>query len=450
MVRGGVARDGTRNYLRFPMGAQRPLDLSRAQVMRLTSRMLAFLWLPLLVMQAVAAYAQHDPYATASVIISALVAAAALVMWRPWAERTAVQGTLFLVLVYTGLCISLLLRGLQVRSTVAMAVLVVWATLYYGARGLVATTVALSPLMAYSAYRVGWRGDELLALDATGPGGATRSVTWVLVGLVLCGLVVRAALQAFESAMANERRALERQHAADLARAAAEQNAEVLERRHLAAALAVGLAHDLNNAVQVTAMNASMLVESENPETRDVGQEILRAAERAEKMVRSLQAFGRTVGAEAGGFPVQEAVDGLRILLRGFVPKSVATTFHCESVAVLRGDELQFSQVIINLVINAVDAMPNGGTLELRVEDDPRGFCVVRVRDTGSGIADAVRAQMFEPYFSTKPPREGGGLGLTMVSRLVTQVGGRVDVASTVGEGTTFTIAWPVENAAAS
>lgn len=431
------------------MPASRTLDHARARVIQLTSRLVLYLWLPLLCVQAVEVYVRHDPQAPFSFAIAGLVAIAVVVMWRPMPGRVAMQGTLFLLLVYSGLVIAFVLRGLQVRSTIACALLVVWATLFHGRRGLLWSLVALLPFLAQTAYRVGWRGEVFHALDTEGPGGAVRTVLWVAVGLILCGLVVRAALTAYEAALESERAALEAQHSERLARAAIEQNAEVLERRHLAGALAVGLAHDLNNAVQVAAMNAAIIAAESTGDAKEAADEILKAADRAEKMVRSLQSFGRAVSSEQGYFPVEDAFDGLRILLRGYVPRTVTATYRCDSRATLRGDELQFNQVLLNLVINAVDAMPAGGTLEVSVSDDGADVCVASVRDSGVGISDEVRARMFEPYFSTKPARDGGGLGLSMVARVVASVGGTIDVQSAIGKGSTFSVRWPVQHASA-
>jgi signal transduction histidine kinase len=103
----------------------------------------------------------------------------------------------------------------------------------------------------------------------------------------------------------------------------------------------------------------------------------------------------------------------------------------------------QLQQVFINLALNALDAMPNGGKLAFDVEEK-RGQIVVTVQDTGSGIPPDIRSRVFEPFFTTKQPGQGTGLGLAVTYNIVEKLGGTIDFASANGIGTTFSVRIPV------
>jgi CheY-like chemotaxis protein len=110
---------------------------------------------------------------------------------------------------------------------------------------------------------------------------------------------------------------------------------------------------------------------------------------------------------------------------------------------VVDGDRSEFEQVVLNLVLNAKDAMPTGGRLTVEVRADA-GRAVLVVRDTGVGIPEQVRPRIFDPFFSTKPPGQGSGLGLAVAYGVVTKRGGSIDVVSATGAGTTFTVSLPL------
>jgi signal transduction histidine kinase len=145
---------------------------------------------------------------------------------------------------------------------------------------------------------------------------------------------------------------------------------------------------------------------------------------------------------------LRDVVNEMDTLLKRLIGEDVRlqTLIGSEPV-IVRADQTQLEQVVMNLVVNARDAMPEGGTLTVAVLTDG-DTALLSVVDTGAGMDEATRAQIFEPFFTTKPLAEASGLGLSTVHGIVGQSGGTVEVDSAPGEGTTFTIRLPLSRAA--
>ena len=168
------------------------------------------------------------------------------------------------------------------------------------------------------------------------------------------------------------------------------------------------------------------------------------AARQAEGVTRSLLTFTHKARTEKIPTDMGSAVTESIHLLRRVLPDSIALTLDIEENAKLwvHGDAVQLQQVIMNLAVNARDAMPEGG--ELNISLNHAGDTVVlMVRDTGMGMTNDVRARIFEPFFTTKPRGRGTGLGLAVIHGIIREHAGQIDVSSTVGEGTRFTISLP-------
>ncbi len=224
--------------------------------------------------------------------------------------------------------------------------------------------------------------------------------------------------------------------------------------------LAGGIAHDFNNVLTaILGYTRLLLKESElGAQQRDDITEIEEAAQRAASLTRQLLAFSRKQVMQPTVLNVNEVVQGMRTLLRRLIGEHIAlvAAFDPEPVFV-RADQGQLQQVIVNLSVNARDAMPAGGTLMLataRVELDAAfkashpGSTVgphvrLLVSDSGTGMDAEVRRRVFEPFFTTKPVGKGSGLGLATVYGIVKQSGGYIDVESQPGHGSTFTIYLP-------
>ena len=230
--------------------------------------------------------------------------------------------------------------------------------------------------------------------------------------------------------------------------------------------LAGGVAHDFNNVLSVILSYGEMLLDEtpkDDPKHADMAV-IVGAAQRAATLTRQLLAFSRKHVIEAHVVDLNTAVRGIDTMLRRIIGENIdlRTTLAARPLTV-RADTSQLEQVIMNLTVNARDAMPKGGTIELdtaNVDIDERyaaehpglatgRFIRLRVRDTGTGMDAATQKRIFEPFFTTKDVGRGTGLGLSTVYGIVQQCGGHIVLESELGRGTTFSIYLP-ETAEAS
>jgi signal transduction histidine kinase/ActR/RegA family two-component response regulator len=217
--------------------------------------------------------------------------------------------------------------------------------------------------------------------------------------------------------------------------------------------LAGGVAHDFNNLLTVMQGYAELaLMRNDGRDARlnkDLTQ-VLEATQRASRLTHQLLAFSRKQVLEPSVLDVNEVVGELVPLLRRLIGEHITIDFAPGAeLSHILADLGQLEQVIINLVINARDAMPSGGTISIRTFAVERGGSRVglSVTDTGVGIPPEIRERIFEPFFTTKEPGKGTGLGLSMVYGIVQQSGGTIAVDSIVGAGTTFTIEFPASGA---
>jgi len=214
--------------------------------------------------------------------------------------------------------------------------------------------------------------------------------------------------------------------------------------------LAGGIAHDFNNLL-TGIRGYSELLAGELPagsRSRDAAEHILRAALRAAGLTGQLLAFTRRQPTHATVFVLDDEVRQLGSLLRRIIGGDVALELDLAAGAArVRADAGQIEQVILNLAVNARDAMPSGGQLTIATAaiTDEHGRAAVRlsVSDTGVGMSDEVRARMFEPFYTTKEVGRGTGLGLSIVYGIVEQSGGTIRVDSAPGRGTGFHISLP-------
>jgi PAS domain S-box-containing protein len=236
-----------------------------------------------------------------------------------------------------------------------------------------------------------------------------------------------------------------------------ESNLLRAQRMELVGSLAGGIAHDLNNVLAVILTAAGNLqLDLPDADRRQVLDELMTAARRGMTVVRQIVSFARGVTPTSGPLDARPLLHDFERLLRHLLPRSISIQSNIpQDLPLFAGDEAQLYQVLLNLCVNARDAMPQGGTLALEVQpaelpatESANGpipkYVVISVADTGVGIPTDKMETIFEPFFTTKPPGQGTGLGLATVRDLVRGLNGFVSVASTVGHGTQFKIHWPV------
>ncbi len=224
--------------------------------------------------------------------------------------------------------------------------------------------------------------------------------------------------------------------------------------------LAGGIAHDFNNLLTAI-MGAADAIATRpgiDPDTLDEATQIQNGAERGAALVRQLLAFGRQQTLQPRALAVNETITALASLLRRLLGEAVRLELDLEQPGrVIRADPTQLDQVLINLAVNARDAMPDGGVLILRTghltlyrgrttgsETIPPGrYVTVEVADTGTGIAADVLPRIFDPFFTTKREQGGNGLGLSTVQGIIRQSEGYLTVDSSPGQGTRFRLHFP-------
>ena len=224
--------------------------------------------------------------------------------------------------------------------------------------------------------------------------------------------------------------------------------------------LAGGVAHDFNNLLTVIMSYSSLLlgdIESTDPRRQDV-QEISDAAERAAALTGQLLAFSRKQVMHTRPISINGVITGVEKMLRRLIGEDIElVTSLGDSLHLVNADPGQLEQVIINLAVNARDAMPNGGKLSIatsnaEVPPDSRriggsrsenGHVMLSVTDTGIGMTREIQQRVFEPFFTTKEQGKGTGLGLATVYGIVTQSGGEVHLHSQPNKGTTFRLFFP-------
>jgi two-component system cell cycle sensor histidine kinase/response regulator CckA len=225
-------------------------------------------------------------------------------------------------------------------------------------------------------------------------------------------------------------------------------------------ALAGGLSHDFNNILTVIHGYAELLIADHDygdPRLNDL-YKIVEAAKTGSELVRSLLAFSRKSEIQQRPMNINKQVEQIRQLLSRTIPKMInIETVLSAAPATINADPGQVGQVLMNLAINAKDAMPDGGTLTMEtrniiVDDEycrthvglkPGAYVLLTVSDTGCGMDEDTLAHIFEPFFTTKEVGVGAGLGLAMVYGIVKQHGGEIMCSSELGSGTTLSVYLP-------
>ena len=269
---------------------------------------------------------------------------------------------------------------------------------------------------------------------------------------LLTGLFNRVEAAWRATAEAAEREAAEQRH-----RLAIEARAVETQRLEAIGRLAGGVAHDFNNQLVVIMTWTDMLKVATSEEDRREGLEaIAQASAQAAQMTRQLLSLAKKSVAHPTALDVDAFLATTTKSLRRLLSEEVALEHVAGAPPRALVDESQLGQVVLNLAVNAADAMPKGGTLTLtsgllepprvppEAPDPAARYVTLTVRDTGVGMDEATRARVFEPFFTTKGQGKGTGLGLASVYGIASQAKGFVTVESSPGHGTTFTVGFPV------
>jgi signal transduction histidine kinase len=236
--------------------------------------------------------------------------------------------------------------------------------------------------------------------------------------------------------------AIERDRAEEALRSS-EQQLRQAQKMEAVGRLAGGIAHDFNNLLTAIGGYTELLLERLPPEQRDDAEQIRHATERATALTKQLLAFTRRQIVQRETLDLNDVVRDMDRLLRRLIGAGVeVVSVLAPEPALVEADRSQLEQVIVNVVLNARDAMPAGGRL-LIATTARDGWIELAVEDTGVGMDEDVLQHVFEPFFTTKEPGRGTGLGLSTVLGVVEQSGGRIEVASVPGEGSTFRILLP-------
>ncbi|HEY7166190.1 MAG TPA: ATP-binding protein, partial [Candidatus Binatia bacterium] len=226
--------------------------------------------------------------------------------------------------------------------------------------------------------------------------------------------------------------------------------------------LAGGIAHDFNNILNIIKGYAAQLRArtSGHSELQESVEVIDKATERGASIVQQMLAIARRNELKFESVQLNPSLERLEHLLKGLFPKTIEITLHLDPAApVVRADPNQIDQVLLNICVNARDALADGGRLVLTTSVVPgsslrerfqnvkaQQYACISVTDTGAGMNDETKSRIFEPFFTTKEQGQGTGLGLSVAYGIVTNHGGLIDVVSGPGRGTTFLIYLPLLN----
>jgi PAS domain S-box-containing protein len=256
------------------------------------------------------------------------------------------------------------------------------------------------------------------------------------------------------------------QNRAEADRRALEHRLQQSERLESLGQLAGGIAHDFNNLLAAIINYAAFVVEetADRPEVRADAEQIHAAAKRAARLTKQLLIFSRRDAVQAESLDINAIVTDIHNLLSRSIGAHIELRIDpAGDLPAIEADRGQVEQVLLNLAVNARDAMPQGGALTIKTSlaelDEgyarlhpgvsPGRYVELAISDTGTGMSAEVAARIFEPFFTTKPRDQGTGLGLATVYGIITQAGGSMSVDSEEGAGTTFRLYFPAAGAAA-
>ncbi|AMW03751.1 sensor histidine kinase [Gemmatimonas phototrophica] len=413
-----------------------PLLRAQQEALLLLSRLMLLLWTPIFALGTFIRWGE----ANGRLLLVIVLIGVPLLGWALRRTRWPVEQRASMAIV--GIMIlslpAIVFNGPRTLTTMAVALVVTLALMFHQMR---------TGLVILGAYLTAAMVGLLLAsrgiLPPTIP-DAELSIRYRLVtlGVTFSGLwfsarVLQRTVQIYRDAHAASEQRLE-------ALLAAQREAELLQRRELVNTVTTGLTHDLANVVQVMTSTAELLEDEPlREEAKQSVQDLQRVGNEAALRLRTVLSVGRP----PSGVPRQASLDELftrlDLLLRPLMGRQIVLSLHLNpSLPLLGIDRGRLEQLLFNLALNARDAMPDGGTLRITATAAPGG-ATIEVADSGVGIEPELLARIWEPFYTTKSADRGTGLGLAMVARILESTGGRVQVTSTPGAGTTFSLWLP-------
>jgi len=292
----------------------------------------------------------------------------------------------------------------------------------------------------------------------SGTVGEDTAVTALKAGA--CDFLVKGRLTRLVTAIERELRDAELRRERDIERDALEDRLRQAQKLEGIGRLAGGIAHDFNNLLTAIIGYTEMVLDQIGPDkpiSKDLD-EIRRASDRAVALTRQLLAFSRKQTLKVVPTDLNGIIVSMRNMLERLISEDIAIRSQlAERLPPIFADHVQLEQILLNLVMNARDAMPRGGVITIETKAVEAGevrsaaheqvapgqYIALIIRDTGQGMDSATQARIFEPFFTTKGAGEGTGLGLATVYGAVQQLGGHIAVMSGVGQGTTFSLYFP-------
>jgi signal transduction histidine kinase/ActR/RegA family two-component response regulator len=328
--------------------------------------------------------------------------------------------------------VTLAFGGMQGQNAATFAVCVLLIGSVVGGRSAIAMAMASSVWCALVAYlEVHGVLPEQVGQYSPINGWAAVTVT-----VTLTSVLLHTSLESLRRAhQAAQRSADERDEA--LRRSVQGQKMELVGN------LASGIAHDLNNLLTVIVNAAELLgeqVPASDAETRSVLNDLEESTSRAALMTTQLLTFGRTQASKLEPVDVSATLAAMGKMLPRLLGSNVAVTVSARADAWVLATRTGFEQILLNLAVNARDAMPGGGRLRLDLSEEG-GRVLLSATDTGTGMSPEVQARIFEPFYTTKAT--GTGLGLSTIRQLAEHFGGSIEVATEPGQGTTFRLSFP-------
>ena len=266
--------------------------------------------------------------------------------------------------------------------------------------------------------------------------------------LVLCSRIFHLMTEALGNAIRLTLEEHDHRLSSERARLDVEKKLQANQHFEAVGRLAGGVAHDFNNALTVIQCNAGLVkCHTDVSEVARLADDIIAAATAAAQTSRQLISLNRRAAHSPKAVNPSSTLELFFRMVGSVLPENITVGASLDARRLILIDPSELHQAILNLVLNARDAMPDGGSIRIRTEDLPstggESEVAITVSDTGMGMPPDVQARIFEPFFSTKAPGKGTGLGLTMVKSLVDSSKGRIAVRSEPGEGTSISLIFP-------